>query len=477
MRAVDIIVAKREGRELSPEELAFLIDGFVSGDIPDYQVSAWAMAVFFRGMSPRETAALTETMLNSGERMDLSGIGGPLVDKHSTGGVGDKTSLILAPLAASLGLRDPMMSGRALGHTGGTLDKLEAIPGYRTSLSPAEFRAILSRDGFAMTGQTRDTVPADRLLYALRDVTGTVESIPLITASILSKKKAEGTEALVLDVKYGAGAFMKDPADAEKLARSLIDTGAALGLRITALLTNMDQPLGSMVGNFLEVEECYACLDPALYAAVAAAAADGTAVAAAAANGTAASGGAWYKTLGPALSADLMELSLELTARMLMLGNKAEGPEEGRRLCLAALKSGKPRELFLRNIESQGGDRGRFLALLGNYRSPHQSEILAREDGYISRIDARKLGHAGVVLGVGRNRSDDPVSPHVGVQFHRKAGAPVRKGDLLMTVWGKDRGGLEAAVPVLEQAVEYSAVKPAPEQLVMKEIMKEIRHG
>jgi pyrimidine-nucleoside phosphorylase len=465
MRAVDIIVAKREGRELSRQELAFLIDGFVSGNIPDYQVSAWAMAVFFRGMSPGETAALTEVMLDSGERMDLSDIGGPLVDKHSTGGVGDKTSLILAPLAASLGLRDPMMSGRALGHTGGTLDKLESIPGYRTSLSPAEFRAILLRDGFAMTGQTRDTVPADRLLYALRDVTGTVESIPLITASILSKKKAEGTEALVLDVKYGSGAFMKDPAEAEKLARSLINTGAALGLRIIALLTNMDQPLGSMVGNFLEVEECYACLDPALYADTVA---DGAAT-----NGTAASGAAWYKTLGPALSADLMELSLELTARMLMLGNKAEDPEEGRRLCLGALKSGKPRELFLRNIESQGGDRGCFLALLGNYRSPHQSEIFAREDGYISRIDAWKLGHAGVVLGVGRSRSDDPVSPHAGVQFHKKAGAPVRKGDLLMTVWGKDREGLEAAVPVLEQAVEYSAEEPSPEQLVMKEI----RHG
>jgi pyrimidine-nucleoside phosphorylase len=372
--------------------------------------------------------------------------------------VGDKTSLILAPLAASLGLRDPMMSGRALGHTGGTLDKLESVPGYRTSLSPAEFREILIRDGFAMTGQTKDTVPADRLLYALRDVTGTVESIPLITASILSKKKAEGTEALVLDVKYGAGAFMKDPAEAEKLARSLIATGAALGLKIIALLTNMDQPLGSTVGNFLEVEECYACLDPALYA-----------------DYDTAPDGAWYKTLGKTLglSAGLMELSLELTARMLMLGDKAGSPEEGRRLCLGALKSGKPRELFLRNIESQGGDRGRFLALLGNYRSPHRSEIFAREDGYISRIDAWKLGHAGISLGVGRNRSDDPVSPQAGVQFHKKAGTPVQKGDLLMTVWGKDREGLEAAVPLIEQAVEYSAGEPPAEQLVMKEI----RHG
>ncbi|MDR0730430.1 MAG: thymidine phosphorylase, partial [Treponema sp.] len=417
MRAVDIIMAKREGRELSRKELDFLINGFVAGTIPDYQVSAWAMAVFFRGMSPGETAALTESMLNSGGRMDLSGIPGPLVDKHSTGGVGDKTSLILAPLAASLGLRDPMMSGRALGHTGGTLDKLESIPGYRTGLSPAEFREILARDGFAMTGQTRDTVPADRLLYALRDVTATVESIPLITASILSKKKAEGAEALVLDVKYGSGAFMQDPVEAERLARSLVDTGAALELRIIALLTNMDQPLGSMVGNFLEVEECYTCLEPALYDA--------------------------------ARSADLMELTLELGARMLILGGKAGNPEEGRRLCLGALAGGKPRELFLKNIESQGGDRKQFLAMLGTYRSPHSAEIPARETGYISRIDARKLGQAGIGLGVGRNRSEDPVSPDVGLQLHKKAGAPVQKGEPLMTVWGKDRESLEAAIPVL----------------------------
>jgi pyrimidine-nucleoside phosphorylase len=445
MRAVDIILATRAGRELSPGELGFLIKGCVEGTIPDYQVSAWAMAVFFRGMGPQETAALTEIMIDSGGRMDLGGIPGPLVDKHSTGGVGDKTSLILAPLAASLGLRDPMMSGRALGHTGGTLDKLESIPGYRTNLSPAEFREILGRDGFAMTGQTKDIVPADRLLYALRDVTATVESIPLITASILSKKKAEGAEALVLDVKFGAGAFMRDPADAERLARSLVDTGAALGLRIIALLTNMDQPLGSAVGNFLEVEECYACLDPAM----------------------------WAEGRERGLSADLMELTLELGARMLMLGDGAENAEEGRRLCLEALRSGKPRELFLQNIESQGGDRKRFLAMLGTCRSSHRAEIPAREDGYVSRIDARKIGQAGIGLGVGRNRSDDPVSPDTGLRFHKKAGAPVRKGESLMTVWGKDRESLEAALPALEGAVEYGTAPPAPEKLVIKEI----RHG
>jgi pyrimidine-nucleoside phosphorylase len=444
MRAVDIITAKRDGRELSPEEISFFIRGFTLGEIPDYQVSAWAMAVFFRGMSPAETAALTLSMLNSGGRMDLSGIPGPLVDKHSTGGVGDKTSLILAPLAASLGLRDPMMSGRALGHTGGTLDKLDSIPGYRSSLSPGEFREILARDGFAMTGQTKDTVPADRLLYALRDVTGTVESIPLITASILSKKKAEGAEALVLDVKYGSGAFMKDPAEGERLARSLVDTGAALGLKIIALLTCMDRPLGRMVGNFLEVEECYACMDPALYT------------------------DSGFRGM-PGGSEDLLELTLELGARMLVLGAKAAGSAEGRRLCLEALQSGQPRKLFLRNIRSQGGDPERFLGMLGNYRSPYQAEILAARGGYISRIDAWKLGHAAVGLGVGRNRSDETVSPTAGVEFHRKEGE-VKKGDLIMTVWGKDQESLKAAIPGLTEAVEYSAAPPPPVKLILKEI-------
>jgi pyrimidine-nucleoside phosphorylase len=357
--------------------------------------------------------------------------------------VGDKTSLILAPLAASLGLRDPMMSGRALGHTGGTLDKLDSIPGYRSSLSPAEFREILIRDGFAMTGQTKDTVPADRLLYALRDVTGTVESIPLITASILSKKKAEGAEALVLDVKYGAGAFMKDPAEGERLARSLVDTGAALGIKITALLTCMDQPLGRMVGNFLEVEECYACMDPALYT------------------------DSGFQ--GAAGSADLMELVLELGARMLVLGAKAADSAEGRRLCLEALGSGEPRERFLRNIKSQGGKLERFLGMLGNYRSSYRAEIRSSRGGYISRIDAWKVGHAAVGLGVGRNRSDEAVSPVAGIEFHRKAGA-VKAGDLVMTVWGKDRESLGAALPRLEEAVEYAETPPAPARLILKEI-------
>ena len=433
MRAVDIIMKKRDGGELSREELVFLVGGYVAGEIPDYQISAWAMAVFYKGMSPAETAALTEVMLRSGKTIDLSDIPGPFVDKHSTGGVGDKTSLILAPLAAALGIKDPMMSGRALGHTGGTLDKLEAIPGYRTALSADEFRDIIRRDGFAMTGQTAEIVPADRLLYALRDVTATVESIPLITASILSKKAAEGTEGLALDVKYGSGAFMKEASRAEALARSLVDTGAALGLKVSALLTDMDEPLGNMVGNFLEVEESLDCLE----------------------------GG------GPE---DLMEVTLELAARMAVLGGKAQTPQEGRRLCEQALKSGKPRELFLRNVKSQGGDPAALLEMRGKYRSPVYAEIRAGQSGFISRIDAWKVGSASVLLGVGRNRTEDAVCPSAGVQFHRKRGGAVNTGDALMTVWAADEAGLNAALPQLIQAVEYSAVPPEARKLILKEI-------
>jgi pyrimidine-nucleoside phosphorylase len=434
MRAVDIIMNKRAGKELSREEIAFLIGGYTAGEIPDYQISAWAMAVFFQGMSPAETAALTEVMLHSGASIDLSGIAGPFVDKHSTGGVGDKTSLILAPLAASLGIRDPMMSGRALGHTGGTLDKLEAIPGYRTALSVEEFRRIIAKDGYAMTGQSRDIVPADRLLYALRDVTGTVESIPLITASILSKKIAEGADALVLDVKYGSGAFMKKSEDGERLARSLVDTGAAMGKRIIALLTDMDEPLGTMVGNFLEVEESLDCLEGK----------------------------------GPP---DLMELTLELAARMAVLGGKAADSGEGRRICEKALAGGRPRELFLTNIESQGGNAEQFLKLRGTWRSEFSAELRAEKTGYISRIDAWKVGHGAVQLGVGRNRTGDAVSPTAGVRLHKKGGDAVRAGDCIMTVWAQDERGLAAALPQLGEAVEYRAAPPEPRPLILKEIV------
>jgi pyrimidine-nucleoside phosphorylase len=429
MRAVDIIIKKRAGEELSRHELQFLIGGYVSGEIPAYQAASWAMAVFFQGMTPQETASLAQVMLESGQRMDLAGIQGPFVDKHSTGGVGDKTSLILAPLLASMGVKVPMMSGRSLGHTGGTLDKLESIAGYRTALNQEEFRTILSRSGFAMTGQTKDIVPADRLLYALRDVTGTVESIPLISASILSKKAAEGAEALVIDVKYGSGAFMKEKSDAQRLAASLVSTGTALGIKVAALLTDMDQPLGLMTGNFLEVEEALDCLEGK----------------------------------GPS---DLMELTMALAACMAVLGFKAKDTEAGLLLCSQALASGRPRQLFLDNIADQGGDAAQLLALRGVYRSAVQGCIRAARSGFVARIDAGKVGRAGVLLGIGRSRTEDSVCPTAGVQFHRKAGASLNKGDCIMTVWAKDRAGLEAAMPQLQDAVEYSDSPPPARTLI-----------
>ena len=295
MRAVDVIMKKRGfkqtgGAALSREEIAFLVNGYVSGDIPDYQMAAWLMAVYFNGMTFEETAILTDVMLHSGSVMDLSGIEGPFVDKHSTGGVGDKISLPLAPIVAACGVKVPMMSGRALGHTGGTLDKLESIAGYKTGLSAEEFRTYIKQTGFAMTGQTKEIVPADRLIYALRDVTATVESVPLITASILSKKVAEGADALVFDVKCGTGAFMKTPEEAEALAKSLVGTGTAMGKRVIALITGMYEPLGNAVGNFLEMEETYNVLNGA----------------------------------GPS---DVTELTMQLAGWMLVLGGKAASKE------------------------------------------------------------------------------------------------------------------------------------------------------
>lgn len=433
MRAVDVIMKKRDGQELSREEIAFMVAGYVSGEIPEYQVSSWLMAVFFRGMSFRETADLTELMLRSGSVMDLSGLEGPFVDKHSTGGVGDKVSLILAPMAAACGVRVPMMSGRALGHTGGTLDKLESIPGYGTRLDEARFRDYIRADGFAMTGQTDAIVPADKKLYSLRDVTATVESVPLITASILSKKVAEGAEALVFDVKSGPGAFMKSVEDAERLAQSLVKTGQAMGKRIVGVITDMTEPLGDKVGNFLEVEESIDCL----------------------------------KGGGPA---DLMEVSYRLTAWMLVAGGKAKDLAEAEGLCRAAVESGRAYELFLSNVRRQGGDVEKMLSLYGAYRSAHRRELKALKAGYIGSIDAFKIGLAGVYLGVGRNKTVDPVAPDVGFVFKAKKGAKVEAGQTVAEVYGKDRASLDAAWPLIEAALTVGDAAPAAAPLIIKEI-------
>jgi pyrimidine-nucleoside phosphorylase len=433
MRAVDIIQKKREGGELDRAELAFFIDGYVAGRIPEYQVSAWLMAVFLKGMSSVEAAALTDVMLHSGKVMDLSGITGPFVDKHSTGGVGDKVSLILAPMVAACGIKVPMMSGRALGHTGGTLDKLESIPGYRTGLSEADFRAFIEQDGFAMTGQTAEIVPADKKLYALRDVTATVESIPLITASILSKKVAEGAEALVFDVKSGPGAFMKTPERAEALARSLVSTGTAMGKRIVSVITDMTEPLGLKVGNFLEVEETLDCLENA----------------------------------GPE---DLMEVTYRLGAWMLVAGGVAKTVEEGERLCRKSIRTGIARELFMANVRRQGGQPERLLELRGNYRAKDSYEVLAPTGGFIQAIDAYKIGLAGVYLGVGRDTALDPVYPDVGFVLDKKTGAAVLAGERLATVYGKDAASLEAVKALVASAYAIGPGAPARRPLILKEI-------
>jgi pyrimidine-nucleoside phosphorylase len=433
MRAVDVIQKKREGGELSREEIAFLIDGYVAGKVPEYQVSAWLMAVFFKGMTSEETAALTDVMLRSGKTMDLSGISGPFVDKHSTGGVGDKVSLILAPMVAACGVKVPMMSGRALGHTGGTLDKLESIPGYRTALSEAEFRSFIQKDGFAMTGQTAEIVPADKKLYALRDVTATVESIPLITASILSKKVAEGAEALVFDVKSGPGAFMKTQEKAEALARSLVSTGTAMGKRIVGVISDMSEPLGLKVGNFFEIEETMDCLEGS----------------------------------GPE---DLMEITYRLGAWMLVAGGSAKDVEEGERLCRKAIKSGIARDLFFANVRSQGGRTDRLAELRGKMRASASYEVLAPSTGCISAIDAYKIGLAGVYLGVGRDTAADPVYPDVGFILEKKTGEAVVAGERIATVYGKDAAALEAAKPLVASAYSFSPSPPAARPLIIKEI-------
>ena len=433
MRTVDLIIRKRDGGELSGAEIRSLVDGVVRGEVPDYQASAFLMAVVCRGMTAAETAALTRAMIDSGEVIDLSRVTGPLVDKHSTGGVGDKVSLVLAPLAASCGLRVPMMSGRSLGHTGGTLDKLESIPGYRTDLGPARFVEGLERIGFAMIGQSESVVPADRKLYALRDVTGTVESIPLITASILSKKFAEGAEALVFDVKSGSGAFMKTVEDARALARSLVTTCIGLGRRVAALITDMDEPIGRAVGNFVEVEEAVGCL----------------------------------QGRGPS---DLEGLTLRLAGWMLALGGLCAGPEEGERIARARLADGSAWRRFLANVEFQGGD---VETLLDPRRSPRARvvrPVRCPADGVVTRIDAYQVGLASVILGAGRSRADDRVVPTAGIRLARIRGEAVRRGDELALVHGEEESRVAEASEMVARAYAVGEEPPEARELVLEEI-------
>jgi pyrimidine-nucleoside phosphorylase len=433
MRAVDIIMKKRDGGALSRSEIGFFIAGVTAGTLPDYQASALLMAILLRGMTAEETAWLTDAMVDSGIRVDLGDIPGLKVDKHSTGGVGDKTSLVLAPLAAACGVPVPMMSGRGLGHTGGTLDKLESIPGFRVNLSLEEMRAALVAVGCAMIGQTAQIAPADKKLYALRDVTGTVESIPLISASIMSKKIAEGIDALVLDVKTGSGAFMKTEADSRRLAQSLVSIGNASGVKTEALITAMDAPLGRAVGNALEVIECIDIL----------------------------------KGEG---SADLVDVSVELAARMLVLGKIAGDRPAAERLVRGAIASGEGLERFRRIIETQGGDPH----VVDDYRrlptAPERHLVRATAAGYVTNLDAELVGRASVVLGAGRDRVEDPVDHAVGIMVLAKPGDQVSAGDAILELHYRDSAKRDRALELVNRAFTLGGQPPAPRAVIVGEV-------
>ncbi|HEY9595642.1 MAG TPA: thymidine phosphorylase [Spirochaetia bacterium] len=433
MRAVELIMKKRDGGSLDRAEIDFLVRGFTSGEIPDYQFSALLMAIVLKGMSPEETGMLTHAMIASGEVLDLAGVPGPLVDKHSTGGVGDKVSLVLAPLAAACGLRVPMMSGRSLGHTGGTLDKLESIPGYRTNLSLQRFREALETIGFAMIGQSETVVPADRKMYALRDVTGTVESIPLITASIMSKKFAEGAQALLFDVKTGAGAFMKSRDQSRALARSLVATGVGLGRKVAALVTDMDQPLGMKIGNFLEVEECIDCMTGK----------------------------------GPREEVDLI---CRQAGWMLALGGLVKDAAEGETRARAKLADGSAWKVFLRDVEFQGGNVDVVLHPGKGPRARLQRALRSPRPGFVQRIDAYAMGIASVILGAGRSRKEDVVLPGVGITLTRVQGGEVRTGDELAILHADDERRLDEACATAEKAYTIGDTRTARGPLLLEEI-------
>ena len=432
MRAVDLIRKKRDGGELSREEIEFLISGATHERVPDYQMAAFLMAVVWRGMTRAELAALTESMLNSGSVLDWSDLPAAKVDKHSTGGVGDKTSLILAPIVAAAGLYVPMISGRGLGHTGGTLDKLESIPGFNVHLEMGAFRRVLALSRCALIGQTPEIAPADKKLYALRDVTATVESPYLITASIMSKKMAEGIDALVLDVKTGSGAFLRKREDAEYLAALMVATAEAAGTRTVALMTDMGQPLGAMAGNWIELMESVELLSGKR----------------------------------PAESEDLRELSLILAGWMIFLGGQAISPEDGFLRADAAMADGSGLTVFMEMIEAQGGDSSVFENMPGFHKPGATLIVEAWESGYIASMDTTTLGWAVQRLGAGREKAGEPVDPHAGIYFHARRGAFVEKGQPLATLYATTDALLAEPVSLLKQAIVFSDVAPEPVELV-----------
>lgn len=429
-----VIEKKRDNKVLSDSEIREFINGYTQGSIPDYQMAAMAMAIYFNGMTPEEIASLTDAMMRSGDMVDTSSITLPKVDKHSTGGIGDKVSIVLAPLAAAAGVAVPMISGRGLGITGGTLDKLASIPGFSTNLTEAQFIDTIHKCGFSMMGQTGDVAPADKKLYALRDVTATVPSIPLITASIMCKKLAEGIDSLVLDVKWGTGAFMQTVEQATALAESMARVGKAMGKGITALITDMNQPLGHAIGNSLEIIESMECLK------------------------------------GKHAGSDLMDITMRLTAEMLLLAKKASSLDEARAILQKHIDDGSAFETFKKMTALQGGDP----ASLDDYSllptASIQEPFLAPSSGYVASVDANSIGRASLVLGGGRQKTDDAIDPAVGIADLVKIGQPVSKGDLLCTVHASTAAGLEAARPYLQSAFAFSDTPPAPPTPVVARI-------
>src|SRR4051794_26792214 len=433
MRTVDLIHRKRDGEELSPEELQFLVDGYTRGEIPEYQISAFLMAVFFSGMSDREVSAVTESMVNSGSVLDLSSIPGIKVDKHSTGGVGDKTSLIASPIAAAAGVVVPMISGRALGHTGGTLDKLESIPGFRTDLDLDEFRSLLAQHKLAFIGQTPEVAPADGKLYSLRDATATVESIPLIASSIMSKKLAVGLDALVLDVKVGSGAFMKKQVEARRLAQMMVGIGRRLDKRVQALITDMNQPLGYAIGNALEVMEV-------------------------------------SQTLQNAGPADLTRLSLELAARMIFLAKLSPTLDGAREIAQRKLVDGSGYRKLKDVIQAQGGnpqvlDRFEMLPNATGVR-----EISSPRPGYVSGIEAEYIGLASQMIGAGRDTKEDAIDPAVGVILEVKVGQKIDPGSILCRIYYTGDEHLEEVSELVEDAFKISQ-QPVDERDLILEVV------
>lgn len=434
MRAVDLIRKKRDCGELSRDEMDFLVSGYTRGEIPDYQMAAWLMAVWIRGLNRAEIAALTEVMLHSGEVLRHSEIPGKKVDKHSTGGVGDKTSLILAPIVAAGGLTVPMISGRGLGHTGGTLDKLEAIPGFNVNLSLVEFRRVLRECGMGLIGQTAEIAPADKKIYALRDVTSTVENVGLICASIMSKKLAEGIDALVLDVKTGSGAFMKKEEDSLRLAEVMVETGKRMGKKVVALITDMDQPLGRMAGHAHEVLESVEVL----------------------------------KGRGPE---DLRDLSLELSAWMFFLGDRAKNVEEGRRLAETMVATGQALEKFKQGIRLQGGDERVVDEPERLPQARFHADVVTSAAGHVQIKNCEQLGTALAMLGGGREKKEDKIDHAVGLEFHKRIGDRVEKNEKLVTIHYNNDAKLAEAKSLISRSYVVSESAPEKKQPLVRRVI------